>query len=218
MHMRLARFLSHVWPVRVLRAAGTHGTLELTWEYGRLVVNSANANQSFGSLHRVWRAALRDAGIQRKEPRTALVLGYGAGSVAHILRSELRLRTAITGVDDDQQMLQLARTHFPVEGSGALDLVLSDAFTFVAGHPGTFDLIVIDLFHDLDFTQAVEGRPFLTSIRRLASPGCPILVNTVVHDEKSALRSARLRDELRLLFTEVLEQRYEEYNRVYIAL
>ncbi len=96
MHMRLARFLSHVWPVRVQRAAGTHGTLELTWEYGRLVVNSANANQSFGSLHRVWRAALRDAGIQRKEPRTALVLGYGAGSVAHILLKRVLDTTPIT--------------------------------------------------------------------------------------------------------------------------
>lgn len=218
MRMGLARFLSFVWPVRVLRTTGAHGSLELTWEYGRLVVNSANANQSFGSLHRVWRGAFRDAGIQRREPRTALVLGYGAGSVAHILRSGLGLRTAITGVDDDEQMLQLARNHFPIAANGDLDLVRSDAFAFVAGHSGTFDLIVVDLFHDLDFIPGVEGRPFLTAIRRLASPGCPVLVNTVVHDEKSALRSARLRDELRLLFTEVLEQRYEENNRVYIAL
>ncbi len=218
MPMGLARLMSYVWPVRVLRTTGAHGLLELTWEYGRLVVNSANANQSFGSLHRVWRAALGDAGIQRKEPRAALVLGYGAGSVAHILRSEMGLRTSITGVDDDEQMLQLARNHFPVEAKGDLDLVRSDAFDFVAGHSGTFDLIVIDLFQDLDFAQGVEGRAFLTGIRRLASPGCPVLVNTVVHDEKSALRSARLWDELRLLFTEVLEQRYEENNRVYIAL
>lgn len=216
--MGLARFLSYVWPMRVLCTAGAHGTLELTWEYGRLVVNSANANQSFGSLHRVWRAAFRDAGIRQRQPHKTLVLGFGAGSVAHILRSEVGSRTAIVGVDDDEQILELARNHFPLRGSGHLDLVRSDAFGFVAQHPGTFDLIVVDLFHDLDFVSGVEDRPFLSALRRLASPGCPVLVNTVVHDEKSALRSARLRDELRLLFAQVLEQRYEENNRVYIAL
>lgn len=194
------------------------GPLELTWEYGRLVVNSANANQSFGSLHRVWQAAFRDAHIAEQEPKTALILGYGAGSAAHIIRSELGLDTAITGVDHDETMLRLASDRFPLGRQEGLQLVRADAFAFVARCSTTFDLVVVDLFNDLDFVEGVDDPDFLRSVRRLVSPSGRILLNTVAHDEKSALRSARLGAELRLVFKEVKEQHYDVSNRVFIAL
>lgn len=218
MFTKLARLLSYAWPVRVWKGDGASGALELTWEYGRLVVNSANANQSFGSLHRVWREAFRDAGIKDRPPAATLILGYGAGSVAHILQNELGSHTMITGVDHDETMLRLAREHFPLKRSELIHLVRSDAFTFAATTTATFDLIVVDLFADLDFAQGVETPDFLQAIRRLASPSGRVLLNTVVHDEKSAQRSARLWDELRLVFTEVKEHHYDGSNRVFIAL
>ncbi len=218
MGMGLARWLSFVWPVRIWQGKGAHGDLELTWEYGHLVVNSANANQSFGSLHRVLRAAFRDARVRERAPHTALILGYGAGSAGHILRHELGLATRLIGVDQDPVMLDLARTRFPLDPADDLQLVQADAMAHVAERQDRFDLILIDLFHDLDLAPGVEMPRFLAEIRRLASPNGLVLVNTVVHDELSAARSARLRDELRLLFTDVREQRYERTNLVYIAL
>jgi len=216
--MILARLLSYIWPVRIWKGAGANGDLELTWEYGRLVVNSTNANQSFGSLHRVWQAAFRDADIARRRPGTALILGYGAGSAAHILRKEMRLRTSILGVDHDTTMLQLAQEHFPIGRLDGIELVHSEAFAFVAGCSTSFDLVVVDLFHDLDFVEGLEEPELLGQIRRLVSPGGLFLVNTVVHDRGSALRSARLGAELRHVFTEVKEHHYDVSNRVYIAL
>jgi spermidine synthase len=216
--LNLARLLSYVWPVRVWKGAGAKGELELTWEYGRLVVNSANANQSFGSSHRVWRAAFRDEGILHRSPATALVLGYGAGSVAHILLNELGLDTIITGVDHDEKMFQLAREHFPLKRMERLRLVVADAFEFAARSSSLYDMVVVDLFEDLDFAQGVERAEFLVALRRLVSPEGLLLINTVAHDEKSALRSARLADELRLVFTEVKEHHYDVSNRVFIAL
>ncbi len=216
--MNLARLLSYVWPVRVWKGNGASGQLELTWEYGRLVVNSANANQSFGSLHRVWQAAFSDARIAQQAPKTALILGYGAGSAAHILRSELGLDTAITGVDHDEAMLRLASERFPLDQQEGIELVRADAFSFVAKCSTTFDLVVVDLFHDLDFVEGVNDPYFLRSVRRLVSSSGRILLNTVAHDEKSAFRSARLGAELRLVFKEVKEQHYDVSNRVFIAL
>lgn len=218
MSTNLARLLSYVWPVRIWKGNGASGPLELTWEYGNLVVNSANANQSFGSLHRVWRAAFRDAHIVQQAPKTALILGYGAGSAAHIIRNELGLDTAITGVDHDGTMLGLATERFPVGRQEGIELVRADAFAFVASCSTTFDLVVVDLFNDLDFVEGVNDPDFLRSVRRLVSPSGRILLNTVAHDEKSALRSARLGAELRLVFTEVKEQHYDVSNRVFIAL
>lgn len=214
----LARWLSYIWPVMIQRLRGAHGDLELTWEYGRLVVNSANANQSFGRLHQVWEAAFRDADVARRRPGTALVLGYGAGSVAHILRDEMELGTAITGVDDDEAMLRIAQEYFPLTKSAPVELVRADALAFVGTATGTYDLIVVDLFQDLDFAAGVESPDLLRAIRRLASPSGLVLVNTIAHDEKSSLRSARLGAELRLLFRQVKEHHYDASNRVFIAL
>lgn len=218
MPQRLSRLLSYIWPVRVWRGSGAHGYLEVVWEYGRAVVNSAHANQSFGSLHRVWQRAFKDADIRERKPATALVLGYGAGSVARIIAEELALPTRLVGVDDDPMMLDLARKRPLFRPAQDVELIEADAFAYVARCEERFDLIVVDLFHDLDFAPGVEERSFLTGIRRLASPWGVVLVNTVAHDEKSAHRSARLGDELRLVFAEVRERHYEGINRVYIAL
>ena len=192
--------------------------LDLTWEYGRLVVNSENANQSFGSLHRVWRSAFKDAGVKDLQPRNALILGFGAGSAAHILVHELDLLTRITGVDDDEAMLRLASDHFPLKNKELVTLVREDAFTFATRSKDRFDLIVVDLFVDLDLPAGVEDKKFLHTLRmRLTDKGI-LLMNSIAYDEPSAERSARLRDELRLLFNKVQEQHYEGQNRVYIAM
>lgn len=216
-HMELMRLLSWFWPVRMRTEKGVFGPLELTWEHGRLVVNSANANQSFGSLHRVWQKAFADAGIAAKRPSTALVLGYGAGSVAHILHGELDLDTRITGVDVDPGMLRLARQELPAPKPDHLTLVQADAFAFVREASGPYDLVVVDLFRDLDTAEGVETPEFLGHLRRLLAPGGRLLLNTITHDAPSTARSARSGQELRQLFGHVEERPYQELNRVFVA-
>ena len=68
MRMTLMRLLSGLAPVRLERTQGRHGPLELTLENGRLVVNSAHANQSFGRLHRVWQKCFADIDLVRHRP------------------------------------------------------------------------------------------------------------------------------------------------------
>ena len=216
--MTLARLLSFVWPVRVWKDGTGPGMLELTWEYGRLVVNSPHANQSFGSLHRVWRQAFRDGGIARRVPKSVLILGYGAGSAAQILRNELHLTPRITGVDQDPRMFDIARRYFPLKGLPPEDLALADAFDYVREARGPYDLIIVDLFQDLEFADGICDPGFLRTLRRLAPAPGRILLNTVAHDEKADRRSARLGEELRLVFTEVTEHHYDASNRVFIAL
>ncbi|HMU14619.1 MAG: fused MFS/spermidine synthase [Bacteroidetes bacterium] len=215
--MMLARLLSWFWPVRMRTEEGTLGTVELTWEQGRLVVNSANANQSFGSLHRVWQEAFAKAGVATERPLTTLLLGYGGGSAVHILQKELGLETAITGVDMDPLMLRIAREFFPPPHPERVRMVQADAFTYVREAKETFDLVVVDLFRDLDFTEGVESPEFLRDLKHILTPGGTLLLNTIAHDERSTARSARSGRELRLLFNHVEEHPCQEHNRVFIA-
>ncbi len=211
------RLLSYVWPVRVWRGDGRYGSLELTWEYGELVVNSERANQAYGAVQRVWRACFRDAQLTGKHPQSVLIIGFGAGCVARIMRNELHLSCPITGVDGDAMMLELARRSFHVDQLADVHLVEADAFAFTRDQPSRYDLVIVDLFTELDFAEGVESPDFIAALKRSTAMNGTLCINTVVHDAHTAERSARCGHELRLCFDHVEEHRYEGQNRVFIA-
>ncbi len=217
MRMTLMRLLSTLAPVRLERAQGRHGPLELTLENGRLVVNSAHANQSFGSLHRVWRKCFADIDLTRHRPERVLLLGYGAGSVAHILRNELGITAPITAVDNDPVMLRWARTHFGADAIPDLTLLEQDAPQGLEALTEAFDLVIVDLFQELDTPPELSEDAFMDLLRIRTLMGGTLLYNTIAHDEASSAVSARIGRQLRLRFNSVSERGYEGDNRVFIA-
>lgn len=214
----LLRALSHIWPVRVWSGEGAHGGLELCWENGRLVINSARANQSGGSLYRVWQEVLHRARAEQALEGPVLMLGFGGGSAATILRKELHITAPITGVDDDPRMLHLARTHFGMATWPALTLVQQDAFAFLAGAPdASFHTVLVDLFHDLDLAPGVGSEDFFKHLRRVLVPGGRAFINTVEHSGEAAQRSSLLATRSRHYFRQVVESTHEGSNRVFMA-
>lgn len=213
----LRRLLSHVWPLEGTRIEGRHGPLYLTWENGRRVVNGERSNQSYGSLHRVWQLCFTDAAVAAHPPGRALILGFGGGSAATILRRELGLPCPITGVDADPAMLTLARDVFHVDALGGITLIEQDALAFVRACTERYDLVVVDLFRELDLAPGVEDRDFIAGLRACTAPGGLLCFNTVVHDDASRLRSRTVADHLSACFGEVAEHRYERLNRVFMA-
>lgn len=215
MSVKAARWLSFLWPIRERRVASAQGTLDLTWVNGELVVSTAHADQSYGSLHRVWRSAFRDAELGRKPPVRMLVLGFGAGSIARIVHTEMRLPTHITGVDHDPAMLDLAQETYGIRPSDRLELVLSDAIAFAQRNGPSFDLISVDLFKDADLAPGIDTPEALRAMRGCLAPGGTLLFNTIAHDAGSAARSERLAASARLVFDAVEARRYEGSNLVY---
>jgi spermidine synthase len=213
----LKSLLSYAWPVPVWEGRGKYGPLKLVWEEGHLVVNSGNANQSYGSLHAVWQQCLDDEQVAKRNPADVLVLGFGAGSLAHILRKELRLKAPITGVDGDPEMLRIARTHFHVDRLADLELVESDALAFVQGNERRYSLVLVDLCHELDLAPGVDGVPFIAGLRKCTAEGGLLCFNTIAHNAPSTARSQRVGELLRPLFTQVKLHHYQGVNRVWTA-
>ncbi|HSH30720.1 MAG TPA: methyltransferase domain-containing protein [Thiohalobacter sp.] len=78
-----------------------------------------------------------------------LVLGVGGGAVINLLRRHLRV-DAVVGVELDGLHLRLARRFFDLKGAG-IDLIQADACDWLADYPGeAFDLIIDDLFTEID--------------------------------------------------------------------
>ncbi|MGV9013300.1 MAG: spermidine synthase [Flavobacteriales bacterium] len=213
----LKSLLSYVAPVPMWKGEGRYGTIRLVYESGHLVVNSRHANQSWGSLHDVWQQCFADEGIQERKPKTVLILGFGAGSIASILRREMRSVAPITGVDGDDAMLAIARDRFKMDQLPDLRLVHMDALEFVAAEPGRYGLVLVDLFHELDLAPGIDEEEFIRQLARITDVGGMVCFNTVVHNNLSLVRSQRTGQYLRLHFNEVREHRYNGINLVFSA-
>ncbi|MEO8734822.1 MAG: methyltransferase domain-containing protein [Flavobacteriales bacterium] len=209
--------LSYAWPMPVWQGPGRYGPLQLTWESGHLVVNSGHANQSYGNLHAVWQECLSELNLRRDPPGSILILGFGAGSAATIIRQEFGLSAPITGVEGDPEMLRLARDHFRVDRFKELLLIHSDALEFVERNMDRFDLVLVDLCHELDLAPGVDEEPFIAGLRKCTMDGGILCFNTIVHDAESGSRSQLVSGSLRQQFGNVEEHCYLGINHVLVA-
>jgi spermidine synthase len=131
-----------------------------------------------------WAAMLPDI-----RPRRALILGLGGGTLAQLLQSRWGA-VAIVGVDDDPEILSIAREidWLPREG---LEVVVADAFAFVQSSQEQFDYIALDLFRGERLPARAFGKPFLRRLRSILEPHGRLAVN-LFSDMHVFVRVARI--------------------------
>ena len=212
----LHRFLSWLWPRSLTRVHGHFGPLEVRWENGRKVLNSERGNQSFGSLHRVWQSTLAQLDLGQRPPRSVLLLGLGGGSAIEILRDELGIQCPITAVELDPAMLLLAQEHFALGRHTDLDVLIGDAMIQVHALNARFDLVLVDLFDDLDLARGMDSRAFMYGLRERCEHEGVVCLNTVAYDERSDARCEAVQRHAVAIFHDVQELRLEEVNRMFI--
>ena len=213
----ILRLLSYFWPITIARKESLMGPLDIRWENGHKVLNSRNGNQSFGSLHEVWRETFK-----RIDPRTiridsVLALGLGGGSVPQILRREWKVRSPITVIDIDPVMLDIAKEHFGLNDIDNMTIIQGDAIVQLHSLKKRFDLILVDLFDDLDMARGVETNGFAHGLRDHCNTGGMVCFNTVAYDAGSDARCDRVLTQLKKVFSRVNEFRFEGVNRVFVA-
>jgi spermidine synthase len=177
----LASFLS---PVKVEEREGAvTPRLEIYLSKGRYVLDSVRVNYSFGGLHAVFRKAFSQFNIRKRDIRNALILGFGAGSVANILCDDYQKAVHLTGVEKDPVVIDLARKYFHIDRYKNLSLHIEDAGDFVESCDKKFDLVVVDIFVGADVPQEFTEEKFLAGLGRLLSPRGISFFNVVVYDE-----------------------------------
>jgi spermidine synthase len=113
--------------------------------------------------------------LPQGSPRTALLLGLGAGTLAHLLtRQSPAVR--ITGVDIDPGIIEFARRHFDLALPN-LEVIVADAFVYVSACTEQFDYVAVDLFQGAAFHRGVLARPFLRRLAAIAGPDGDIVIN-----------------------------------------
>jgi len=122
-------------------------------------------------------------------PNTALILGLGGGTVAHLLLRRFP-GIHITGVENDPAVIRLARGAFGVD-LPEIEIVEADAFVFTSETVGPYEYIAVDLFTDGAIPTAIFQKPFLRRVKELLAPGGVAAVN-FFEDRRAASRLRRL--------------------------
>jgi spermidine synthase len=151
-------------------------------------VEVGEATPAFG----YWAAMLPEG-----SPRTALLLGLGAGTLAHLLTRQCPA-VRITGVEIDPGIIEFARRHFDLALPN-LEVILADAFDYVARCSRQFDYVAVDLFRGAAFHRGVLARSFLRRLAAIAGPQGDIVIN-MYQDHRSEgylRRIARVLDVVR---------------------
>ncbi len=178
----LKRLLSYFVPINIYhKKSAVSKSLEVTWNNGKLVLDSKNTNYSYGSLQRILRIGLNHIGPKRiRGMENVLVLGVAAGSVIRTLVDEIKFCGKITGVDIDHEVIKIANEYFGLDQIQNVQIHIDDAFDFVLKTKAAYDLIIIDIFSDTKMPNFVFESFFINRIGEITTAGGVILFNTML--------------------------------------
>ncbi len=128
--------------------------------------------------------------LPAERPGSALLLGLGAGTLAHLLNRRFR-DIPIVGIDNDPELLAFARDHFDLDLPN-LEIVVADAFDYVARCDRRFDFVAVDLFVGSAFEVGVLSRPFLRRLKSIVSTEGEIVFN-LFRERRSDSHLGRIR-------------------------
>lgn len=167
-------------------------SIEVTWANGELVLDSENANYSYGSLQRILRIGLKNIGYEKiVDMEHILVLGVAGGSVIKTLVDEIKFKGKITGVEIDPDIINVANKYFALDKILQLDIVIEDAFEFVLKTKNKYDLIIIDIFQDTTMPNFLFETFFIKRVCFLLRSRGFILFNTMMLNETQNIRNQK---------------------------
>lgn len=187
----LRRLLSFIIPINIHnRKSAFSKTIEVTWANGQLVMDSKNTNYSYGSLQRVLRLGLQAIGFDKiARMGEILVLGVAGGSVIKTLVYEIGCKGSITGVEIDEEIIEVANQFFHLDKIPNLEIVIDDAFEFVLKTKKKYGLIIIDVFQDTSMPNFLFQKFFAERLGFLLEKNGFILFNTMTLDGEHDARN-----------------------------
>lgn len=155
------------------------GRLEINWQQGKRVLDTADSNYSYGSLQQILQRGLQEANFQ-PTAGNLLLLGLGGGSLIETLRLHFGYQSLITCVEIDPVVIQIAREEFHIERFAPLTIICDDATAYAARTESQlFDWIIADIFIGDTVPKACTQPDFLQHLIRLLADGGKLLFNTM---------------------------------------
>ncbi len=179
----MKKLLSYIYPITNAITSEHNGILEITWHDGKKYLNTKNTNYSYGSLQTILKFGLEQ--IDFHKVHSILLLGLGGGCVIETLREDFNYKKAITAVDIDPKIIEIAALEFNIQNNEQLKIVCADAFQFMKENTQPFDLIIVDLFVDVNVPEQFLEIPFWEYVMKALSSHGTILFNAALEKPNS---------------------------------
>lgn len=198
---RIKNIVSFLYPVMIETCNGTVTPyLEVMKSRGKYVLNSQNANYSFGGLHTIFDKLFQKMDINKFEIKNVLILGMGAGSIISLLKDKYRINCSITAIEKDEVVIELARKYFNIEKYKSLTIINENAFEYSRITENKYDLIISDLFIDSQVPKIFASNEYLENLKRISNERCCIMYNKMTEELMHKKEMADLLEKFKHIF------------------
>ena len=159
------------------KKGGVTPYLEVMKSNGKYVLNSQNANYSFGGVHTLFDKLFKKIDIQKYDFKNVLILGMGAGSIISLLKEKYMMNCSITAIEKDEVVIELAKKYFNIDRYNSLTIIKADAFEYARTTEHTYDLIISDLFVEWDVPEIFASNEYLVNLKRISNDRACVIYN-----------------------------------------
>ncbi len=209
----MKKIISYIYPVTKKIKTDKNGLVEITYYNGKKILDSANANYSYGNLQKVLKFGLNK--VNFNSINDILILGLGAGSVIETIRHDFHSKASITAVEIDAKIIDIAYLEFNLNDFSGCNIICDDAYQFINNTSLKFDLIVIDLFIDENPPLFLQDMAFWERIHFITNNHAYIIYNSSMKQDKTK-ESKEISAYINQEFKTQMYGKVENANTVYV--
>lgn len=177
------RFLSH-FDDQLIEATGSdfNPELYLLYSKGRYQLVTDKVIYSYEDQYDNFVEAFRHTDLD--QIKNVLILGYGLGSIPTIFEKTYNKIYQYTAIEIDPEIIRLSLKYTLPELKSSVDLIESDALTYVKYETTKYDLICFDVFINDLIPEKFLNEQSLLKYKSLLQPGGVFIMNTLYLTEE----------------------------------
>lgn len=179
------RWLSYLW---VIDIDSTYSLISkdlfLVMRKGRLQLLTANAIYSYEDLYLNFTRSFVKLNINKSKELEVLILGFGLGSVPMVMERQGFTNCRFTGVEIDEDIIDMSSTYGLPKIKSPIELVQTDASSYITISEASFDLIIIDVFVDDKIPAEIQSMDFLIQVKQRLNADGLVMMNHLSATDK----------------------------------
>lgn len=200
----LRHVCSYIYPIRIeLTSSTINHCLEIAYVDGQLQLNTKNAIYSFGRHYTKFSNAFKQINFQERPIDKVLMLGFGSGTVATLLVDEYQIDCSIDAVEIDPVVIELGKKYFDTDRFTNLTIYNTDAIEFLRQCTKTYDLLVMDVFLDINVPKPFRNSDFVSLLKKSLAENGLLLFNMVGRSYKLKQQVREMHELLQHSFSKV---------------
>lgn len=161
--------------------------LRVTLKNGRYALGTNSVYYSHEDRYTSFKQAFAQLKPTQTDTNRVLVLGYGLGSIPHILKRRHSINAHYTAVEIDPVVVGMAQRYGNLPAGSFVNWINADALSYITYSKERYDLICVDVFIDDTVPSAFIQKEFLTEAAKLLKPGGKFLFShlTTTTDQRA---------------------------------